>query len=202
MTTSQTFISERYLSNKLKLQLQLLGSQPPNFPVFIHYFKMSERSYNVAVIGYGLSSKVFMIPFILATPRLNLYAIVQRKPTNDNNAQVDHPAAKIYHGSNEMLEDPAIDVVIVATPPASHFTLCKQALEAGKNGMSFSSTSRLRMKRYTVLLTLPYYTVVCEKPFMMNTEEADKIVALAAEKKLVLTVFHSEYRIILRLRQL
>jgi predicted dehydrogenase len=96
---------------------------------------MVEQTYNVAVIGYGLSARVFMIPF-LNTSRLKLYAIVQRTPTPDNDAKHDHPDIMVYRSSEEMLEDQEIDIVIVASPPRTHFTLCAQALEAGKHGMS------------------------------------------------------------------
>ena len=101
---------------------------------------MTERIYNVAVIGYGLSSKVFMIPFL--SSQLRLYAIVQRNPTNENDAQRDHPNVKIYRGYDEMLKDEAVDLVVVATPPPTHFTLCKEALESGKHSTLESRLSR------------------------------------------------------------
>lgn len=108
---------------------------------------MAEQTYNVAVIGYGLSAKVFMIPFLsVDSSRLKIYAVVQRTPTNGNDATCDHPAVKVYQNSEEMLKDDAIDLVIVATPPLSHFTLCKQALEAGKHGMlALKLRQKLRM---------------------------------------------------------
>ena len=36
--------------------------------------------------------------------------------------------------------------------------------------------------------------VVCEKPFTMNSKEAASLIALADDKKLVLTVFHSMWQ--------
>src|SRR5258708_22665971 len=60
------------------------------------------------------------------------------------------------------------DVLIVGTPPGSHFEICRQALEAGVH-------------------------VFCEKPFMSTVEEADRIVALAKEKNLLLRV-NNQYR--------
>ena len=32
-----------------------------------------------------------------------------------------------------MLEDPSVDAVVIATPAASHFSLAKDALDAGKH---------------------------------------------------------------------
>ncbi len=65
-----------------------------------------------------------------------------------------------------MIADPSIDLVVIATPNRSHFPLARAALEAGKH-------------------------VVVDKPFTLTAEEADALIALAAEKRRVLTVFHN-----------
>jgi predicted dehydrogenase len=59
----------------------------------------------------------------------------------------------------DVLCDPAIDAVHICTPNAQHFSMAKDALEAGKH-------------------------VVCEKPLATSIEEAQELVALAARKKL------------------
>ncbi|CRK40665.1 hypothetical protein BN1723_004909 [Verticillium longisporum] len=41
----------------------------------------AQKKFNVAIIGYGLSAKVFHIPFINLVPTLNLHTIIQRNPT-------------------------------------------------------------------------------------------------------------------------
>jgi Oxidoreductase family, NAD-binding Rossmann fold len=40
---------------------------------------------------------------------------------------------------------------------------------------------------------LTYVLVVVEKPFTRTSEEADRVIALAKEKKRILTVFQSEW---------
>ncbi len=52
------------------------------------------------------------------------------------------------------MEDENIELVIIATPNSIHYTLAKKALEKGKN-------------------------VVLEKPFTVNTKEADELIKLA-----------------------
>lgn len=91
-------------------------------------------SFNVAVLGFGLSAKVFMIPFIRATPRLNLYAIVQRSPTPDNDAARSFPETNVFRSYSEMLADAKVDLVVIATGVHTHYELTKLALEHGKNG--------------------------------------------------------------------
>ena len=65
----------------------------------------------------------------------------------------------------EMLADDALDAVVIATPVPTHYDLARQALEAGKH-------------------------VLVEKPPAMRAAEMDELVALAAERDLVLMPGH------------
>jgi predicted dehydrogenase len=65
-----------------------------------------------------------------------------------------------YPTFEDMLADPEITVVHLATPNHLHFAQAKAALLAGKH-------------------------VVCEKPLAMNTAESAELVKLAAERRLV-----------------
>lgn len=96
---------------------------------------MSSQSWNVGVVGYGFSAKIFHIPFVQLIPELNLYAVVQRTPKPDDDAEKDHPGIKSYRSAEDMVKDPAVDVVIITTAPDSHYALAKLALESGKHGI-------------------------------------------------------------------
>jgi predicted dehydrogenase len=73
---------------------------------------------------------------------------------------------KHYHGDvNELLETSRPEIVHITTPPQNHFELGRQCLEAGCH-------------------------VYIEKPFTLNTEEAEKLITLAEEKSLKITVGH------------
>jgi predicted dehydrogenase len=65
----------------------------------------------------------------------------------------------------EMLADQSLDAVVVSTPVPTHYALAKTALEAGKH-------------------------VFVEKPPAMRGAEMDELVALAAERELVLMPGH------------
>ncbi|KAL8968744.1 MAG: hypothetical protein Q9183_002317, partial [Haloplaca sp. 2 TL-2023] len=91
------------------------------------------KGYNVGVIGYGMSAKVFHIPLIEVVPELKLHAIVQRNPTRDNDASKDHPEVKNYRATEDMVKDSSVDIVVVTTTPPTHFELAKLALENGKH---------------------------------------------------------------------
>jgi predicted dehydrogenase len=64
-----------------------------------------------------------------------------------------------------MLVDPTLDAVVIATPVPTHYPLARQALLAGKH-------------------------VFVEKPPAMRAAEMDELVALAAERELVLMPGH------------
>jgi predicted dehydrogenase len=66
----------------------------------------------------------------------------------------------------EILRDPAINAVHICTPNAMHFSMAKEALEAGKH-------------------------VACEKPLATTVEEAQELVALAARKQVRNCVCHN-----------
>lgn len=92
--------------------------------------------FNVGLVGYGLSAKVFQLPFFKVVPQLRVHAILQRSPKPDNDAEKDYPGVKIYRTTREMFQDCAIDLAIIGTSSDSHYSICKQALLARKNGSS------------------------------------------------------------------
>ena len=100
------------------------------------------KVYNVGVIGYGLSAKVFHIPLIEVAPQFKLYAVVQRNPKPKDDAEKDLLGIKCYRSTEEMVEDSAVDVVVVATPPETHFSVTKMALDRGKHGISRDSSEQ------------------------------------------------------------
>jgi predicted dehydrogenase len=51
---------------------------------------MASKTYNVGIVGYGFSAKIFHIPFVAEVPELKLYAVVQRTPKADDDAEKDH----------------------------------------------------------------------------------------------------------------
>jgi predicted dehydrogenase len=78
---------------------------------------------------------------------------------------VRYPDAKATTRFDELLADDALDAVVIATPVPTHYALAKQALEAGKH-------------------------VFVEKPPAMRADEMNELVALAADKNLVLMPGH------------
>ncbi|KAK4138472.1 NAD(P)-binding protein [Trichocladium antarcticum] len=126
----------------------------------------NQEQFNVGIVGYGLSAKIFHIPFIARTPALKLHSILQRTPTADNSAPADHPDLHHHTAIDPLLADPALDIVILCTPPNTHYPLAHAALLARKH-------------------------VLVEKPFVPTAAEARDLAALAARQRRVLSVYQN-----------
>jgi predicted dehydrogenase len=122
-----------------------------------------EDEIGVGVIGFGLAAKVFHCPFVSAVPGLALRTIVQRK---GDEAAKAYPSATIVRSVEELLSDPSIQLVVVATPNETHYDLATQALRAGKH-------------------------VVIDKPFAGSSHHASQLIDLAQKSGLVLAPFHN-----------
>lgn len=88
-----------------------------------------------------------------------LTAIASRQLKTAQTFATQFKLEKAYGSYQELVNDPTIDVVYVATPHHRHKEDCCLALNAGK-------------------------AVLCEKPFALNAAEAQAIVDLAREKQL------------------
>src|ERR1700757_911720 len=82
------------------------------------------------LMAYGMSGRVFHAPFVRLNPGFELKAVVER---HEKKAAADYPHITSYNSTDELLSDSAIELIIVNTPPHTHFELAKKTLEAGKH---------------------------------------------------------------------
>jgi predicted dehydrogenase len=119
------------------------------------------------LIGYGLGGAAFHAPFIATTPGLTLEAIVTTNPERRAQAERAYPGARLLSSADELFTTPRpVDLVVVTTPNRSHVPLAMSALGAG----------------------LP---VVIDKPIAPTSTAARAVIAEAARRGLMLTVFHN-----------
>ena len=109
---------------------------------------MTAQTYNVGIIGYGMSAKVFHIPIFTTISAFRLYAIVQRNSQPENDAEKDHSGIKSYRTSKELFEDGDVHVVIITTTPETHYELTSQALQSGKHGMGSTLDNGFTAERF------------------------------------------------------
>jgi predicted dehydrogenase len=120
-------------------------------------------SVKVGIVGYGFASATFHAPLILATPGLSLACVASSKAALVRQAL---PGVSVASSPAALFADPAIDLVVIATPNDSHYPLAMQALAAGKH-------------------------VVIDKPFTLDVAQATHLIALAGQAGRLLSVFHN-----------
>jgi predicted dehydrogenase len=111
-----------------------------------------------AVIGTGFMGRVHLE----ALRRVENVDVVEVAATSLDKARAAGAGYNVLNVTGDwgdVIRDPSIDAVHVATPNVSHFPIAKAALEAGKH-------------------------VLCEKPLAMSLAEAQELTDLAAAKGL------------------
>src|SRR5215217_770323 len=84
----------------------------------------------VGLIGYGLGGSAFHAPLVAAEPRLRLEAVVTSR---GEQVERDHPGVRVAGSAEDLLDDPAVELVVVAAPNAVHHDLAAAALRAGRH---------------------------------------------------------------------
>jgi predicted dehydrogenase len=119
----------------------------------------------VAVVGCGYWGPNLIRNFN-EEDRVQVKYACDRMPARLEKIQKRYPAIICTTEYQEVLNDPEVQAIIIATPVHTHFPLALQALQANKH-------------------------VLVEKPMCMTSDECRKLIAVAAERKLTLMVDHT-----------
>lgn len=120
---------------------------------------------NTVVVGHGLAGRAFHCPLIRRQPGLRLHGIAARDPIVRAEA-VARWQVEGYAGLDAPLANPAVDLLVIATPHDSHADLAVQTLEAGKH-------------------------CVVDKVMALSAAEADRMIAARDASGKMLSVFHN-----------
>jgi len=120
----------------------------------------------VAIIGCGkiADSHASQIGRIKGCEIVGVY---DREPLMAQQLAKRFPIKKAFSSLTQLLDEARPDVVHITTPPQGHFDLAKTCLEYGCH-------------------------VYVEKPFTVWADEAEKLIAIAKERQLKLTVGHDD----------
>jgi scyllo-inositol 2-dehydrogenase (NADP+) len=124
---------------------------------------MQDGVTGVGLVGYGVAGAVFHAPLIQAEPRLRLRAVATSRAEQ---VRRELPGVRAVGSAEALLEDPGVELVVVAAPNDVHHRLAAAALRAGRH-------------------------VVVDKPFVLTAAEADELIALAAAEGRLLSVFQN-----------
>jgi scyllo-inositol 2-dehydrogenase (NADP+) len=121
------------------------------------------RKINTALCSFGMSGRVFHAPFLEAHPGFELYAVWERSKKSVKGL---YPSVLSYNDYEELLDDKAVELVIVNTPIYTHYDFAKAALLAGKH-------------------------VIVEKAFTVTITQAEELIQIAKEQGRKLSVFQN-----------
>lgn len=126
---------------------------------------MPDSTFKVGLLAYGAIGDEHHRA-IRSAPGLTLTAVCDTNPDRISAALAISPGLQTFTDADLMLEQSGIDLVIISTPPNSHFHWAHRALTRGLN-------------------------VILEKPMALTTDQCDELIALAKEKGLLLVVYQN-----------
>ena len=112
------------------------------------------------IIGTGVISYKFANA-LKAVPGTSIVAVMDINRAASEKFAGEYGVTKIYDTVEEFVKDPEVQVVYIATINPTHYELTKACLNAGKH-------------------------VYCEKPFVMQKDQAVELIELAKSKGLFL----------------
>ena len=110
----------------------------------------------IGVLGAGNISRM-VAPTLVAMPQIECYAVSSRDLNKAQAFADEFGFEKAYGSYEEMLRDPAVELVYVATPHSHHYEHMMLCIDHGK-------------------------PILCEKAFTLNADQARKVKAAAGEK--------------------
>ena len=120
----------------------------------------------VAIVGCGKIADAHASQ-IQRIKGIEIVGVCDREPLMARQLFDRFPVKQYFSDLTNLLSETKPDVVHITTPPESHFDIAKACLEWGCH-------------------------VYVEKPFTLYAEEAQKLIALANEKKLKITAGHDD----------
>ncbi len=120
---------------------------------------------NWGIIGCGDVTEKKSGPAFNKVPNSSLVAVMRRDAAKAADYAKRHNVPKWYNDAAELINDPEVNAIYIATPPDSHAAYTLAAVNAGKQ-------------------------VYVEKPMALNYAAAKNMAAVAAEKNIKLSVAH------------
>jgi predicted dehydrogenase len=119
----------------------------------------------VGVVGYGYWGPN-LVRNLWEAPGARLLSVCDLRTERLAGVQARYPAVEVTANFADLLNDPRIDAIAIATPVSSHYDLALKALQAGKH-------------------------VFVEKPITSTAEQAQRLIEEAEARRLVLAVDHT-----------
>jgi predicted dehydrogenase len=119
----------------------------------------------IAMVGFGYWGPN-IVRNVLERPEFRLMGLCELDHARAGDFASRHPGIRTESDFEQLLLDPRVQAVAIATPPRTHHALARQALLAGKH-------------------------VLVEKPLACSVQEAEELIELAEQRGLVLMPGHT-----------
>lgn len=119
-----------------------------------------KQKVNWGIIGLGKIAGKFATA-LASVENAELYAVASRNMDKALAFSKEYDAKAAYGVYQQLMKDKNVDVIYIATPHSFHYEITMECLEHGK-------------------------AVLCEKPFAMNRQQAEKMISLARSKGIFL----------------
>lgn len=124
----------------------------------------SKQKIKLGIIGTGNIGRVHLTEFS-KTDHVEIHAVTDTFIQSAKDAAQQYGVSKVHDSAEALIQDDAIDAVVVAVPNQYHAAIAVQALQAGKH-------------------------VLIEKPMAINLEEAKQIVRAQRESGTIVMIAH------------
>ncbi|MEM7681435.1 MAG: Gfo/Idh/MocA family oxidoreductase [Planctomycetota bacterium] len=129
----------------------------------------NRQDIRVGVVGYGGAFNMGRAHLReMKRAGMTPTAVCEIDPDRLAVAHKDFPGIETYPSLSAMLKQSDVDLVTHITPHHLHYPLAAQCLRAGKS-------------------------VITEKPFVLTTAQADRLIKLAKEKRLLVSTYHNRH---------
>ena len=123
----------------------------------------------VGVIGYGGAFNMGRLHLEeMKRAGMKPFAVCELDPERLKVAREEFPGIETYDDLDKMLRQSDVDLVSHITPHNLHYPLAAKCVKAGKH-------------------------VVTEKPFVVTTSEADRLIALAEKHDVMVSTYHNRH---------
>ena len=134
----------------------------------------TDEQLRIGVLGAARITPMALVSPAKAVPGVVVAAVAARDRARGEAFAAKRGIERVLGSYDELIDDPDIDAIYNPLPNSFHFEWTERALRAGKH-------------------------VLCEKPFMSNSEEAERIAEVARETGLqVMEAFHYRYHPVAR----
>ena len=115
----------------------------------------------VGIVGLGFVGRGAHVPAMADIEEAKLVAVADLDERRRDKVQRKYGIESAYRSDDDLIADPAVDLVVVAVPTPLHADVARKAIEAGKH-------------------------VLCEMPLAVSMEDADRLIESAKRQGVVL----------------